>query len=119
MTDIIYSVSFKSLNFVIGSQLQKQNTDLRARLARIHADSLLTDGPAPPAVSPLPTIRIAQEKASIAQSMSLDNFSLSEYYDAEENFEAISDTSTEVSFCGFFWQGFSVLNHKSHLSVIE
>lgn len=78
--------------------MQKQNTDLRGRLARIHADSYMVDGAAPAVVSPLPSVRIGQEKANIAQSMSLDNFSLSEYYDAEENFGTISDSSTEVSF---------------------
>ncbi|BFZ21724.1 hypothetical protein BsWGS_24762 [Bradybaena similaris] len=78
-------------------ELQKQNTDLRGRLARIHADSYLIDGAAPAVASPMPSVRIGQEKSNIAQSMSLDNFSLSEYYDAEENFGTISDSSTEAS----------------------
>ncbi|CAG5123391.1 unnamed protein product, partial [Candidula unifasciata] len=78
-------------------ELQKQNADLRGRLARIHVDSYTMDGAVPAVVSPLPSVRTAQDKANIAQSMSLDNFSLSEYYDAEENFGTNSDSSTEAS----------------------
>ncbi|KAH9487918.1 Oxysterol-binding protein [Bulinus truncatus] len=81
---------------------QKQNADLRARLARIHAESSLTDVPImSAALSPLPTLRFSPattaEKINVAQSLSLDSFSLSEYYDAEENIGTISDSSSEPS----------------------
>ncbi|KAK0067140.1 oxysterol-binding protein-related protein 6 [Biomphalaria pfeifferi] len=81
-------------------EAQKQNADLRARLSRIHADSSLSDLPlVQTALSPLPTVRFspASDKINVAQSLSLDSFSLSEYYDAEENFGTISDSSSEPS----------------------
>ncbi|CAL1543618.1 unnamed protein product [Lymnaea stagnalis] len=80
-------------------EVQKQNTELRARLARIHADSNIPDGPVMPLLSPMPSVRISRttDKANLAQSMSLDSFSLSEYYDAEENIGTISDSSSEPS----------------------
>ncbi|GFN99798.1 oxysterol-binding protein [Plakobranchus ocellatus] len=82
-------------------ETQKQNADLRCRLARIHSESTLpTDSSAPPVLSPLPQLRLghSHDKNGLAQSLSIDSFSMSEYYDAEENFGGtISDSSSEPS----------------------
>ncbi|XP_035826525.1 oxysterol-binding protein-related protein 6 [Aplysia californica] len=83
-------------------ETQKQNVELRSRLARIHADSVLpemvpTATAASALMSPLPSMRLNQDKANLAQSLSLDSFSMSEYYDAEDNIETISESSSEPS----------------------
>ncbi|GFR94094.1 oxysterol-binding protein [Elysia marginata] len=83
-------------------EVQKQNADLRARLARIHSESVVpAECSVAPVLSPLPTLRVSHshdKSASLVQSLSLDSFSMSEYYDAEENVAGtISDSSSEPS----------------------
>lgn len=80
------------------SDAQCQNNDLRARLTRIHADSVVPEVPPVTVTSPIASPRPdTRERVHLAQSISGESFSLSEYYDAEENFDNISDYSSEPS----------------------
>ncbi|XP_076446701.1 oxysterol-binding protein-related protein 3-like isoform X2 [Babylonia areolata] len=80
------------------SDAQCQNSDLRARLAKIHVDSIVPETPPVTVTSPIASPRLdSRERVHLAQSVSGESFSLSEYYDAEENFENISEYSSEPS----------------------
>ncbi|XP_025080821.1 oxysterol-binding protein-related protein 6-like isoform X2 [Pomacea canaliculata] len=81
----------------ISFQAQRQNQDFRSRLAKIHADSAMPDLPPVTITSPVTSPQIDRERVTLAQSISGESFSLSEYYDAEENIETISDSSSEPS----------------------
>ncbi|XP_050388656.1 oxysterol-binding protein-related protein 6 isoform X1 [Patella vulgata] len=73
----------------------QQNAELRARLVRIGAECNLTNLMQP--MSPLPSPVMGRDRVQLAQSMSAESFSMSEYYDAEENVEGGSETSSEPS----------------------
>ncbi|XP_041375057.1 oxysterol-binding protein-related protein 6-like [Gigantopelta aegis] len=75
-------------------EAQRQNTALKSRLSRIHTESNISDLQLPP-TSPILSPKVEQSK--LGQSLSIDSFSLSEYYDAEEIFENISESSSEHS----------------------
>ncbi|KAL8587462.1 hypothetical protein ACOMHN_062195 [Nucella lapillus] len=80
------------------SDSQCQNNDLRARMTRIHTDSVVPEVPPVTITSPIASPRQdTRERVHLAQSVSGESFSLSEYYDAEENFDNISDYSSEPS----------------------
>lgn len=80
------------------SEAQRQNAEMRTRLTRIHLDSVVPDYPPLTTVtSPVSSPRLDKERPHIAQSVSGESFSLSEYYDAEENIGTISDSSSEPS----------------------
>ncbi|KAK7507619.1 hypothetical protein BaRGS_00001554 [Batillaria attramentaria] len=80
------------------SDAHRQNADLRARLTRIHSESVVPELPPLTTVtSPVASPRLDKERVHLAQSVSGESFSLSEYYDAEENIETISDSSSEPS----------------------
>ncbi|XP_070185405.1 oxysterol-binding protein-related protein 3-like [Littorina saxatilis] len=79
------------------SDAQLQNSDLRARLAKIHADSVVPELPPLTITSPIASPRLDRERVPLAQSQSGESFSLSEYYDAEENIDNVSDYSSEPS----------------------
>ncbi|XP_062574867.1 oxysterol-binding protein-related protein 6-like isoform X3 [Saccostrea cucullata] len=75
----------------------RQNADLKARLSRIHADSLipsypdLKQTPASPILSPHEN----RDHLDLTKSSSFDTCSMSEYYDAEEeNRESQSEESS-------------------------
>lgn len=76
----------------------RQNTDLKARLSRIHADSLVTSypdikqTPSSPVMSPNSEHR---DHSNLTKSTSLDTCSMSEYYDAEEENRSGSESSSE------------------------
>ncbi|XP_037776656.1 oxysterol-binding protein-related protein 6-like [Penaeus monodon] len=77
------------------NQALQQNAELRGRLARIHADSDLSDISVPPSVSEL-------LHKSLHTSLSYESsscFSASEYFDAADAFSDVggTDTSSEAS----------------------
>ncbi|XP_071101233.1 oxysterol-binding protein-related protein 6-like [Haliotis cracherodii] len=80
------------------AEAHRQNAELRGKLLRIHNEASLTDLPQT-TTSPLSSPHLDRETPPIqlGQSLSVDSFSMSEYYDAEEIIETLSDSSSEQS----------------------
>ncbi|XP_078323760.1 oxysterol-binding protein-related protein 6-like isoform X3 [Crassostrea virginica] len=73
-----------------------QNADLKLRLSRIHADSLIPSYPDIKQTPASPILSPNNENRDLTKSTSLDTCSMSEYYDAEEeNRESGSESSSE------------------------
>lgn len=82
------------------AELLRQNADLRARLSRIHADSMIpenTTGVVLTSPLPSPGDKEGTEHNTLTQSFSAESCSMSEYYDAPEAIESQSDTTSEAS----------------------
>lgn len=95
-----WSGSSASLNKHLIEAL-RQNADLRCKLAKIHAESVIHDiKPIPPPSSPVlsPVLNLDKEHDHVlSQSLSTESCSMSEYYDAEEFRETASESSSEPS----------------------
>ncbi|ESP01675.1 hypothetical protein LOTGIDRAFT_139282, partial [Lottia gigantea] len=87
------------------AESNQQNAELRARLIRIGAECNINNIIGPPPLSPLPSPPVVHVSfflnlilyCALSSSMSAESFSMSEYYDAEENVEAMSESSSEAS----------------------
>ena len=71
----------------------RQNTDLRTRLARIHAESDIGDLPATPA----PDSSAASLPRGMDHSLSYSSSCISEFFDAREYADSGEDTDDDLS----------------------